>query len=431
MNLPYSDPSNPALPSPLFSDLTAVRADHLRANNAAIFADLDALNERLSRKEDLRATATSGGLLTLTSADVVAQQLTGTLTHTVVLPVVTTLYLGFSFIVIDSSTQNVTVNSSGGNLVKTILAGRKAAFVCSAITGTDASPWVVFDMGGDVAGPDGVTLDNLPAFGDATGKTLVDSGFSIANIIVPESFGTVANNPDTPNTEVDFGAGAHRSDDYITWIEDAAGMTKTSGAWTAGTNNGMLDAGSFAASKTYYLYRIWKPSTSSVDYLMSLSASSPTMPALFTKKRLIGAMLSDASTHFLQGFFTRPTPTMFQCRYLNFQPNRPWAVSGSTSRVLVTLSAPVNALALCAVAVMGYVTGYTEIIRIGGTFETDIVPADGTNDVRFTCLGTNQYVTQSANITALVDANGQIYFRCAGSTYTYISISTKGWQLSL
>jgi hypothetical protein len=41
-DLPYSDPSNPALPSPLFSDITAVRGDHLRANNAAIFADLNA-----------------------------------------------------------------------------------------------------------------------------------------------------------------------------------------------------------------------------------------------------------------------------------------------------------------------------------------------------------------------------------------------------
>ena len=44
MSLPYSDPSNPALPSPLFSDGTAVRADHLRANNAAIFADLTYLD---------------------------------------------------------------------------------------------------------------------------------------------------------------------------------------------------------------------------------------------------------------------------------------------------------------------------------------------------------------------------------------------------
>ena len=45
-NLPYSDPSNPALPSPLFSDTSAVRSDHMRANNAAIFADLEELNTR-------------------------------------------------------------------------------------------------------------------------------------------------------------------------------------------------------------------------------------------------------------------------------------------------------------------------------------------------------------------------------------------------
>ena len=45
-DLPYSDPSNPALPSPLFSDVTAVRGDHMRANNAAIFADLLPLNGR-------------------------------------------------------------------------------------------------------------------------------------------------------------------------------------------------------------------------------------------------------------------------------------------------------------------------------------------------------------------------------------------------
>ena len=45
MTLPYSDPSNPALPSPLFSDVTAVRGDHMRANNAAIFADLEYLDD--------------------------------------------------------------------------------------------------------------------------------------------------------------------------------------------------------------------------------------------------------------------------------------------------------------------------------------------------------------------------------------------------
>ena len=48
MSLPYSDPSNPALPSPLFSDLTAARGDHLRANNNAIFNDLTYLDDLIA-----------------------------------------------------------------------------------------------------------------------------------------------------------------------------------------------------------------------------------------------------------------------------------------------------------------------------------------------------------------------------------------------
>jgi hypothetical protein len=45
MSLPYSDPSNPALPSPLFSDVSAARGDHLRGNNAAIWGNFAVLED--------------------------------------------------------------------------------------------------------------------------------------------------------------------------------------------------------------------------------------------------------------------------------------------------------------------------------------------------------------------------------------------------
>jgi len=50
MSLPFNDPSNPALPSPLFSDVTAVRGDHLRANNNAIFTDLSYLDTTMDAR---------------------------------------------------------------------------------------------------------------------------------------------------------------------------------------------------------------------------------------------------------------------------------------------------------------------------------------------------------------------------------------------
>lgn len=45
MALPQPDPSNPALPAPLFADVDAVRGDHLRANDQVIWENLQYLDD--------------------------------------------------------------------------------------------------------------------------------------------------------------------------------------------------------------------------------------------------------------------------------------------------------------------------------------------------------------------------------------------------
>lgn len=45
MPLPNEDPSNPALPAPLFADVDAVRGDQLRANDQLIWENFDYLND--------------------------------------------------------------------------------------------------------------------------------------------------------------------------------------------------------------------------------------------------------------------------------------------------------------------------------------------------------------------------------------------------
>lgn len=45
MPLPQPDPSNPALPAPLFADVDAVRGDHLRANNQLVWENLQYLQD--------------------------------------------------------------------------------------------------------------------------------------------------------------------------------------------------------------------------------------------------------------------------------------------------------------------------------------------------------------------------------------------------
>jgi hypothetical protein len=52
--------------------------------------------------------------------------------------------IGVSYAVINDSSDVVTVNSSGANLVQDIAPGANAVFMCIALTGTDATSWRVF-----------------------------------------------------------------------------------------------------------------------------------------------------------------------------------------------------------------------------------------------------------------------------------------------
>jgi hypothetical protein len=92
-------------------------------------------------------TATAAGTTTLTNTSTTQQNFTGSTTQTVVLPVTSTLALGWAFEIINNSTGTITVNSSGGNLVGTVIAGTTASIVCNLITGTDAASWD-FDIDG-------------------------------------------------------------------------------------------------------------------------------------------------------------------------------------------------------------------------------------------------------------------------------------------
>jgi len=92
-------------------------------------------------------TVTAGGTTTLTNASATQQNFTGSTTQTVVLPVTSTLALGWAFEIINNGTGTITVNSSGGNTVGTVVAGTTASIVCSLTSGTTAASWD-FDIDG-------------------------------------------------------------------------------------------------------------------------------------------------------------------------------------------------------------------------------------------------------------------------------------------
>lgn len=68
---------------------------------------------------------------------------------------------------------------------------------------------------------------------------------------------------------------------------------------TASGANG-LDTGSEASSTWYSIWAIYNPTTSTIAGLLSTSATSPTMPSGYTKKRRVGWVRNNASSNFLK-----------------------------------------------------------------------------------------------------------------------------------
>jgi hypothetical protein len=86
-------------------------------------------------------TVTAIGTTTLTAASTLTQFFTGINIQTVVLPVAATLVLGTAFTLHNNSLGDLTVNSSGGNLVATVTPNTTFTFTCILTSGTDAASW--------------------------------------------------------------------------------------------------------------------------------------------------------------------------------------------------------------------------------------------------------------------------------------------------
>lgn len=89
------------------------------------------------------STVTAAGTTTLTAASADMQVFTGTVTQTVVLPVASTLQLGRTFRVVNTSSAFLTIQSSGLNSIgPTLSANMTASYVCVLTSGTGVASWV-------------------------------------------------------------------------------------------------------------------------------------------------------------------------------------------------------------------------------------------------------------------------------------------------
>jgi hypothetical protein len=228
-------------------------------------------------------TATAAGTTTLTNTSTTQQNFTGATTQTVVLPVTSTLALGWAFEVINNSTGTITVNSSGGNLVGTVIAGTTASIVCSLTSGTTAASWD-FDIDGfatetgtgSVVRATSPTLVS-PALGTPTALvgtniTGTASGLSIggnAATATTATTATTANALNTANSYTGTGFTASAANAYIAANRTSISSGQVGYNWnTAGANIWWSYLNTSDATNTMR----WYNSTASAD-VMTLSTS--------------------------------------------------------------------------------------------------------------------------------------------------------------
>lgn len=203
-------------------------------------------------------------------------------------------------------------------------------------------------------------------------------------------------------------------------------LSKTTGSWVVGNNNGGLDVTSpaIANSTWYHVYLIKRPDTGVVDIAISTNATAPLLiptanaviPAAYTLSRRIGSMKTNGSAQWTS--FTQVGDQFIWAAPVQDVTNAGGAASRSTPTLTVPLGIVVNALFR---ANMGSIGAVSAQLMLPSLLETDASVTALNADL-------NTFNGNAAGAFArLTNTSQQIGYRSANTNTGNICISTYGW----
>lgn len=230
---------------------------------------------------------------------------------------------------------------------------------------------------------------------------------------------TIANNATDTAHDIDISAGLMKFDDNTGQVITAALTKQIDNSWVAGNAQGGMDTGAVAANTWYYVYAIYNPTTKATDALFTATYDSPTMPSGFTKKRYRGAVRTDGSANIRNGSFTYNPDGSYKFRY-KAGAIADFNSTNLTSETTITLSAPLNTVALISNGWSGTTIG-AHLLRVYQTDEDNLTV--GTTNATF---ATGTSMTNYSVDMIKVDGLSQIKARSSKTGGT-IYINTTGW----
>lgn len=193
----------------------------------------------------------------------------------------------------------------------------------------------------------------------------------------------------------------------------ASAYTKTTGAWAVGTGNGGLDTGSIANSTWYHVFLIQRLDTGVVDVLFSLSATSPTMPTNYTRKRRVGSMLTNSSAQWVK-FSQKGDEFLWDSSVLDWTNITPPDTSAHLK--VLTIPTGVQVRAVC----------YAALDYVSATCNLYIKSPDQGGGTGLTLTVNSSTIHDATQIAVRSDTNAQVSV-LANNVGCQYQIFTQGW----
>jgi hypothetical protein len=233
---------------------------------------------------------------------------------------------------------------------------------------------------------------------------------------------TLSNDGTNPNTVIDTAAGVANADDATTLMTLAAFTKNANAVWAVGTGNGCLATGSgssLAANTWYHLFVIARTDTGVVDELCSTSATAPTLPTNYTKKRRIGSFKTDGAAHILAF-------SQLGDEFIWATPVADVSISNlGTTPVTLTLASVPSGVQINAL-VRGYLWN-TSVAATGLLFPTvDGSTASNTPQGNLNLVNPSTTAVGPGNFNLRTSTSQQIK-AVASTASTFLSLVTYGW----
>jgi len=193
--------------------------------------------------------------------------------------------------------------------------------------------------------------------------------------------------------------------------------TKKLTAWSVGSGLGCLDTGAVAAFTWYSVFLIERTDTAVVDVLCSLSATAPSMPTNYTKKRRIGSILTDwTNTGSLYFFSQDGNRFTWATKTTTLDVD---TVAPGTNANAATLSVPngVNVIAIINVLASG------NFVYVSDGVETDEAPSNTVAPLG--SIGTTGVSDSVGQVQVRTGPTQQIRYRASANSA--VRIVTTGW----